>query len=158
MGIFCWSELLFLRMIWGKERGSSTGCVPASDVVQLSWSRRRRAELPQASQTPLAQAVQADLPSKCHLLGVPASSLHQLSSWAQPNQGCCRCQQIPGNEHSLYRGLPSPTSQRETQQPLKFILKYVGFTQKAFMALCSNTWAVWAQDNAQRDTGGLCRI
>lgn len=97
--------------------------------------------------------MQEDLPSKCHLLGVPASSLHQLRSWAQPNPGCSRCQQIPGNEHRLYRGLPSPTSWRETQQPLKFILKYVGFTQKSFMALCSNTWAVWAQDNAQDDTG-----
>lgn len=127
-------------------------------VLQLSWRQKEKScSFLKASHRPTGtgcagRPAKEVSPSGCPSQLSPPRGL-QLSSWAQPNKGCSRCQQIPGNEHSLYRGLPSPTSWRETQQPLKLILKYVVFTQKAFMAFCSNTCALWAQDNAQRDAG-----
>lgn len=122
-------------------------------VLHLSWRQDCAAASSGFPQPPCAgKAAKEVSPSGCPSQLSPPRGL-QLSSWAQPNKGCSRCQQIPGNEHSLYRGLPSPTSWRGTQKALKFILKYVVFTQKAFMAFCLNTCAIWAQDNAQRDAG-----
>lgn len=136
-------------------------------MLQLSWRQDCAAafpeaggeelQLPQASHRPTGTGCAARPAKEVSPSGRPSQLSPprglQLSSWAQPNKGCSRCQQIPGNEHSLYRGLPSPTSWGETQQPLKLITKYAVFTQKAFMAFCSNTCAIWALDNAQRDTG-----
>lgn len=144
------APMLTLMVTWCSFPGVEAG----GEELQLPWRQEEKScsslRLPT---DPLAQAVQEELPRKCHPLGVSAPRGLQLSPWARPNKGCSRCQQVPGNEHSLYRGLPSPTSWRGTQQPLKLILKYVVFTQKAFTAFCSNTCAVWAQDNAERDTG-----
>lgn len=116
---------------------------PGNEVALLPWrqgcgaARGEDLQLPQAPHTRLAQAVQKTCQGSVTLwASQPALSTSgpELSSWAQPNKGCLRCQQIPGNEPGMYRGLPSPTSWRGTQQPLKLITKYAVFTQKAFMA------------------------
>lgn len=112
----------------------------SSSFLQPRWHRLCRRPAKEVS------------PSGCPSQLFPPQGL-ELSSRVQPKKGCSRCQQIPGNEPGMCRGLPSPTSWRGTQQPLKLIMKYVVFTRKALMAFCSNTCTIWAHISTQKDTG-----
>ena len=120
---------LFVRMSFspessgGKERGDGTDVHPwqrgGSVFLEAGlWcSRRRRAAASSGFPQPLWHRLRGRSAKEVSPSGCPS----QLSppQGLKPNKGCSRRQQIPGNEPGVYRGLPSPTSWRGTQQPLK---------------------------------------
>lgn len=165
-------ELTFLHMscfspeqAGEKRRGDGTDIHPwqrggiAFLEAGLWHSRRRRtaasSSFPQPCWHMLCRRLAKEMSPSGRLIQLSPPQGLKLSSWIQSNKGCFRCQQIPGNEPGMYRRLSSPTSWRGTQQPLKLIMKYVVFTQKAF---CSKTCAIWAQVNTQRDTSLLRHV